>query len=147
MKNPNAKERRFLKAYLEGQPLAECAKYAGSKAKDNESLKVIGHRMLTNINLSMEEILDQAGLTDSYIAQKLLEGLQAQRPAYGIFRGQFIDERWYDDHSARAKYLEMLCRMKGKFIDRHELTGKEGGDIELVIKAEKRGEPKKIDID
>ena len=39
------KERRFLEAYLSGKSVAESAKYAGAKAKYNNSLKVIGHRM------------------------------------------------------------------------------------------------------
>ena len=78
MKNPSVKERRFLKAYFEGKPLAECAKYAGSKAKDKDSLKVIGHQILTRLNLSIDETLTLSGLTDEVLAKKLQEGLEAE---------------------------------------------------------------------
>ena len=147
MKNPRVKERRFLKAYLEGKPLAECAKYAGSRAKDSDSLKVIGHRMLTNINLSMEETLTLCGLTDEVLASKLQEGLEADRVYFASFKGKFMDERKTPDVPTRLKAVELIGRMRGLFKDRYELTGKEGGEIELVIKPAGRGEPKKIDLD
>ena len=133
MKNPNVKERRFLKAYLEGKSLAECARYAGSKGKDNHSLTVIGCQMLAKLSLSMEETLTLCGLTDDVLARKIREGLEADRATYASFRGKFLDERRDPDYSARAKYAEMLARLKGLFIDRHELTGREGGDIVLQI--------------
>ena len=87
--NPTVKERRFLKAYLEGKSLAECAKYAGSKGKDKDSLKVIGHRMLTRINLSLDETLDLSGLSDEVIARKIKEGLEADRLYLASFEGKF----------------------------------------------------------
>ncbi len=148
MKNPSVKERRFLKAYLEGKSLAECAKYAGSKGKDNDSLKVIGHQILTRLNLSMEETLILHGLTDEVLAKKLQEGLEADRLYLASWKGKFMDERKAPDVPTRLKAVELIGRMKGLFIDRHELTGIQGGEIELVIKpARDRGETKKIDLD
>ena len=76
--NPTVKERRFLKAYLKGKSLAESAKYAGSKGKDKDSLKVIGHQILTRLNLSIDETLTLSGLTDEVLAKKLQEGLEAE---------------------------------------------------------------------
>ena len=148
MKNPSVKERRFLKAYFEGKPLAKCAKYAGSKAKDKDSLKVIGHRLLMNINLSMEETLTLCGLTDEVLAKKLQEGLEANRLYLASWRGKFLDEREVPDVPTRLKAVELIGRMQGLFIDRHELIGKDGGDIVLQIRpARSTGEPKKIDLD
>ena len=146
--NPTVKERRFLKAYLEGKPLAECAKYAGSKGKDKDSLKVVGHRMLTNINLSIDEILTLCGLTDEVLAKKLQEGLEAERLYLSSYEGKFLDERKAPDVPTRLKAVELIGRMRGHFIDRHELTGKDGGDIVLTIKpATQRGGPKRAEID
>ena len=147
MKNPSVKERKFLKAYLEGKSLAECAKYAGSKGKDKDSLKVIGHQILTRLNLSTDEILTLSGLTDEVLASKLQEGLEADRLYLASFRGKFLDERKAPDVPTRLKAVELIGRMKGHFVDRHEIAGREGGDIELVIMPAKRGEPKKIDLD
>jgi hypothetical protein len=146
--NPTVKERRFLKAYLEGKPLAECAKYAGSKGKNKDSLKVVGHRMLTNINPSIDETLTLFGLTDEILARKLREGLEADRLYLASFVGKFMDERKAPDIPTRLKAVELIGRMRGHFLDRHELTGKDGGDIVLAIKpaTQWRG-PKRIEID
>jgi hypothetical protein len=146
--NPTIKERRFLEAYLKGKSLAECAKYAGSKGKDRNSLKVIGHRMLTSINLSMDETLTLCGLTDEILAKKLQEGLEAERLYLSSFEGKFLDERKAPDVPTRLKAVELIGRMRGHFIDRHEVTGKDGGDLVLVVKpATQRREPKMIEID
>ncbi len=146
--SPTVKERRFLKAYFEGKPLAECAKYVGSKGKDKGSLKAVGHRMLTNINLSMDEILTLCGLTDEVIARKLQEGLEAERLYLSSFEGKFLDERKAPDVPTRLKAVELIGKMRGHFVDRHELTGKDGCDIMLAIKpATQRMGPKRIGID
>lgn len=146
--NPTVKERRFLKAYLEGKSLAECAKYAGSKGKDKDSLKVVGHRMLTNINLSMDEILTLCGLTDEVLARKLQEGLEADRLYLTSFDGKFMDERKAPDVPTRLKAVEMISRMRGHFKDRYEFTGKEGGDIILHVRPlSAKREPRKIQLD
>jgi phage terminase small subunit len=146
--NPTVKERRFLKAYLEGKSLAESAKYAGSRGKDKDSLKVIGHRMLTNINLSMDEILTLCGLTDEVLAKQLQEGLEAERLYLASFEGKFLDERKSPDVPTRLKAVEMISKMRGHFKDRYELTGKEGGDIVLQVRpVSTKKEPGKIQVD
>ena len=145
-RNLAVKERRFLEAYLEGKPLAECAKYAGSRAKDNNSLKVIGHQILTRINLTLGETFDLAGLSDEVIARKLQEGLEAERVHFATFEGKFTDERKTPDVPTRLKATELLGKLRGYFVDRHELTG--GGDIAIEIRpATQRKEPKRIEID
>ena len=148
MKNPSVKERRFLKAYFEGKPLAECAKYAGSKGKDNDSLKVIGHQLLTRLNLSMDETLTLYGLTDEVLARKLQEGLEANRLYLSSYEGKFLDERKAPDIPTRLKAVELVGRLRSHFIDRYELTGKEGGDIVLQVRpASAKRETGKIQLD
>jgi hypothetical protein len=146
--NPTVKERRFLKAYLEGKPLAECAKYAGSRAKDTHSLSQVGYRWLKKVDLSMQEILDLCGLSDEVLARKLQEALEADRLYLASYEGKFLDERKAPDIPTRLKAVELVGRMRGHFIDRHELTGKDGGDIVLQVRpASAKREPRKIQID
>jgi len=146
--NPTVKERRFLKAYLEGKSLAESAKYAGSKGKDKDSLKVIGHQILTRLNLSIDETLTLSGLTDEVLAKKLQQGLEAERLYLSSFEGKFLHERKAPDIPTRLKAVELVGRMRGHFKDRYELTGKEGGDIVLQVRpASAKREPRKIQID
>ena len=146
-RNTTVKERRFLEAYLKGKSLAECAKYAGSKGKDTNSLKVIGYRMLTNINLSMDEVLDLAGVTDEVLAKKLQEGLEAERLYLSSFEGKFLDERKAPDVPTRLKAVELIGKIRGHFVDRHEVTGKGGGDITLVVAPATQRGAKGIEIE
>ena len=146
--NLTRKENLFLKAYLEGKQLAECALYAGSKGKDNNSLRVIGYEILTRLNISLPELLQMQGLTDKFIAEKLDQGLNAKRPIVATWQGKITDEKFYDDPPTQAKYLELLGKMKGAFIDKLELTGKDAGDLVLQITpAQGKKKKKTISLD
>ena len=135
------KQRKFWKCYCETHSLTKSAKYAGSKGKDTKSLSAIGYQILESLQLSMPEMLNAQGLSDQLLAEKTLEGLNADRVQLASFEGKFLDEKHFKDYPTRAKYLELLGRMKGVFIDRHEITGKDGGDIALLINSDtsKRG--------
>ncbi len=142
------KQRIFLKAYLAGKTLCDCDNIAGLKAKGTPALSVIGLRMLRALDIDFQELLDMKGLTDEKMGQVLAEGLQAKKTVVATFEGKICDEKEYDDPPTRAKYLELLGRMKGRFIDRHELSGKDGGDIILSVKPSKpRKEPLTLDIE
>ncbi len=107
--------------------------------------------MLTNMNLSLDEVLDLTGLTDEVIARKLKEGLEAERLYLTSFEGKFTEERTAPDVPTRLKAAELIGKLRGYFVDRHELTGRGGGDTILAIKpasptTEKNG-PKRIELD
>jgi len=137
------KQRKFWKCYCETHNLAESAKYAGSHGKDVQSLSSIGYDLLKSLELSMPELLDAQGLTNEKCNKVLEEGLQANHVVTATYKGKIEDERAYIDFSTRAKYLEIFHRLRGQFIDRHELTGKDGGDINLVVSAPVKGKGKK----
>jgi len=63
--------------------------------------------------------------------------------------GKFLDEkRKAPDVPARLKAVELIGRMRGHFVDRHEVSVKDGGDIVFAIKpATQRRGPKRIEID
>jgi len=77
--------------------------------------------------------MELMGLTDQLLTQKTLDGLNAEKVEIATYKGSICDERAYPDYSTRAKYVELAGRFKGKFIDKTELTGRDGGDISLVI--------------
>lgn len=144
----NSKQRKFLKHYLEHHNLAAAAKYAGSEGHNTKCLSEVGSRLLDSVGMSFQEKLDAYGLTDARLMQTINEGLQAKRLFLASYQGKFLDERKDDDHPTRSKYAELLGRMKGVFIDKHELTGKDGGDIVLeVVSAKTKRSVKDLDID
>ncbi len=130
----SSREIRFLAHYLSGVPVDQCSEQSGYAGKNKAVHMQTGLRVLTGLDLTMSEILDLKGLTDDLIAQKTLEGLSADKVEIATFRGHIGDVQAYPDYSTRAKYLEILSRLKGKFIERKELTGKDGGELTLVVK-------------
>ena len=141
------KEKRFLEKYLQGKPLYECAKYAGSKSNDRASLTNIGYLTMRKLDISMEEILSLNGITDQRLAEKLNEGLDAKTRYRGTWRGDIVESDPFPDTSNRLKALELAARMRGLFIDKHELTGRDGGDIILQVSSGSKKGSKNIDID
>ena len=127
------KQRKFWKHYIENHNLSAAAQYAGSKGKDIKSLSTIGHQILDSLELSMPELLNAKGLTDEAMIEPLREGIIADRPIVATWEGKVTDQFWHADYPTRAKYLEMYHRLKGNFVDKHELTGKDGGDLILQV--------------
>jgi len=131
--NLTRKENLFLEAYLEGKQLAECALYAGSKGKDTNSLKVIGYNILTNLNISIPELHELQGITGEYLRQKLEEGLSAKKKYFGSWQGSIIESQPFEDVPTRLKALEIAHKLRGEFVDKVEMTGKDGGELVLQI--------------
>lgn len=131
------KQRKFWKCYLETHSLSKSAKYAGCNATSLSNLCHHGETILNSLQLSMPELLNAEGLTDKALAEPLKAGIKAQKPIVATWEGKITDKLWVDDHPTRLKAAELVGRMKGVFIDRHELTGKDGGDIILHINPSK----------
>jgi hypothetical protein len=111
--------------------LYKAAKRAGSKGKDMRSLSSIGYDLLKSLELSMPELLDAQGLTNEYANKVLADGLEAKHTVVATYQGKIGQEKTYEDRPTQAKYLEIFHRLRGNFVDRHELTGKDGGDISI----------------
>ena len=142
------KQRKFWRHYSHYHNKAAAAKYAGCRCNSLQSFSTQGNEILKSLELQMGELLDAQGLTDEAMSRPLQEGIEAQKPLIATWEGKITDQLWIADHPTRAKFLEMFHRLKGNFVDRHELTGKEGGDIVLYIKPSgARKGPKTISLD
>jgi len=142
------KQRKFWKKYLECHSLTESAKHVGSKGKDTFSLSVIGYQILKSIKNTFPEILEAEGLGTQQIIETMKAQLKATKPVVATWEGRITDERLYPDNAAIGKALEHLGRMHGVFIDRQELTGRDGGDIMLqVAPMRSKRDTKQIDMD
>jgi hypothetical protein len=115
------KERKFVRAYLETGNKTEAANIAGYKAKDRVSLASIGYQTFKKLQIKIVDIMEETGLTDKFLLQKLIEGLDATTVKVASDKGLIKNERQYPDYTARAKYLEMALRLK-------ELLGPERGE-------------------
>jgi len=73
------RERIFIKAYLSNGGNATEAFLAINPKVNKNTAGVLGLRMLRNVKIPINNLLDQAGLTDIYLAKKLYEGLNATK--------------------------------------------------------------------
>lgn len=93
--------------------------------------------------LSKPKIIDALAeaLPDELLAQIHREGLFASKAIYKEVDGNHekIDEE--PDYAVRHKYLDTAYKIKGKFIDKTEITGKDGQDlmVGVVILPKKNG--------
>ena len=91
--------------------------------------------------------LDVEGLSDLAMVKPMMDGIEAKKPLIATWEGKITDQLWVADHPTRAKFLEQYHRLKGNFIDKHELTGRDGGDIILQVKIPKgKGRRQTIEV-
>lgn len=146
--NLTLKERRFLESYLNGDPLHVCAKSYGSHAKDKHSLATVALQILKKLDISMEDTLTLGGVTDHILSEKVQEALSANKRYFGTWQGEVIEGKEFPDYTNRLKAVEIAGRMKGVFLDRQEITGKDGGDISITYASSKIGKGKgKVQFD
>jgi len=121
------RERKFIDSYIENCGNATEAYLAISPKVTRESARELGKRMIARVDLSIIEILNDIGLTDPVLSQKIKDGLEATRES-----GKGINRKEILDHSVIVKYLDMVLKLKSKYpADRgkYELTGKDGQPI------------------
>ena len=108
------RERKFIEAYINNGGNATGAFLAINKKVSKDTAGVLGLRMLRNVKIEVENILNQIGLNDIYLMRKLKEGLETR------------------NLSIRVRYLDMILKLKDIYpADRNkvELTGKDGEPI------------------
>ena len=118
------RERKFIDAYIENNGNATEAYLAISPKVTRESARELGKRMIAKVDLSIIEILNNIGLTDPVLGQKLKDGLEATRES-----GKGVNKKEVLDHSVIVKYLDMVLKLKSKYPadkGKYELTGKDG---------------------
>ncbi len=122
------RERKFIKAYIENSGNATKAYMAISPGMSRESAVVQGHYMLRKVNISVNELLDETGVTDVILNKTLEEGLDATKvisvvpippkkgkpgtgdlPDAGSKNIEFVD---VPDFNVRVRYLDMAYKLK-----------------------------------
>jgi len=142
------RERKFLKAYIDNGGNATQAFLTINPKIKGDSARVLGHNLLTKINISVIELLEIMGATDAYLHQKLFEGLDATKvisvipmptkknqenstdlPDANSKNVDFID---VPDFNVRFKYLDMAYKLKDKYpSEKHDIRVK--GEHRIIV--------------
>ena len=126
------KERKFITAYIENNGNASKAYKVTHPKYEGENAKVLGCRLLTKVNLTTNELLNEMGMNDEQLHEILKEGLGAKGTRITKL-GEFV----FDDFFVRRQYLDMAYKLKGTYPpEKHEETRK----IIVLKKEEKEDE-------
>jgi len=139
------RERKFIKSYIENGGNATKAYLAVNPKYKGNSARILGYRLLTKVNISVNELMEMMGTTDAYLNQKLNEGLEAKKvisvipikakeaqpnstdlPDANSRNIDFVD---VEDYAVRHKYLDTALKLKGSYPT-------EKKDIDLNVKGE-----------
>jgi hypothetical protein len=71
-----------------------------------------------------KQVLEEAGISDPMLAKIALEGLSAVETKFAQKDGVFHDERSTIAWSERREMLELICKLKGHLVEKHEHSGK-----------------------
>jgi hypothetical protein len=117
------KQRKWLKLYLDIGNATEAAMQA-YKCKNRNSAKQIGYENLAKLDYA--EFMEEGGLTDNLLKEKLGEGLESNRTISAI-KGTNADGTTTDfidvpDFAVRHRYLETAMKLKNRLIDRKDIT-------------------------
>ena len=136
------KQRKWLKLYLEVGNASKAA-YEVYNCKDKNSASTIGYENLRKLDYTC--FLEEAGITENLLQQKIIEGLDATRSISAISgskaNGGTVDFVDVPDYSSRHKYLETALKLKKRLVTRTDITS-DGEKIELIIKDGNAGENK-----
>jgi len=126
--NLSLRERKFIDAYIENGGNATQAFLAASPNYKGKQARKLGSRMWAKVDISLIEILDEIGLTDLVLSQKLLAGLSATKEA-----GKGFQKREITDYSTIVKYIDIALKLKDKYpSEKHDINFKG----EHIIKVE-----------
>jgi hypothetical protein len=133
---PTAQRRRLRKNLLSGKfPTQRAAAVAaGYSDRGNNAVTVASHEMRI-LREEFPEILAKHGLTDDALIETYLKPLMnATETKYGIFQGEFIEEREQIAWAPRKDGLEMALRLRGAFANekKAETAGPTNITIEIV---------------
>jgi len=124
------KERLFLKFILEGMTQTDAYRKLSNKDLSESSCALGGWKYMNRLKkrIPWDKILDEWGLGIEKIAEKLREMLEATQPR---FHQDFHLGDW-PDNPARGRALELLVDIHRMKTNKLELTGKDGGPMEVL---------------
>ena len=109
------KERKFLKARLEGKTVAAAAKIAGFNP---QYTSVVLKK--PQVKEKFTELLEKAGLSDDYLSNKFKQLSSAKEIKYFSDKGIVTDEREVEALETQRRTTEFIAKLKGHLVEKIE---------------------------
>lgn len=106
-KKKKIKDKKFTKAFIENNGNATQAYLAVNPEYKGNSAGELGSRMLKKVELSDNEIMQELGITDNYLYEKLKEGTLATKHTR---QGKKVE-----DYGIRHQYIDTILKLKSKY--------------------------------
>ena len=121
---PTLKQRLWLGIYLKTGNATEAAVQVYD-VKDRNSASQIGWENLRKLDYT--EFMEEAGITDKLLQQRIMEGLSATKVVSARVTGKEADSKTDDfidveDYLTRHKYLETALKLKKRLTDKLDIT-------------------------
>lgn len=128
------KQRKLVKGMVAGKPQGEAAKAAGlNESYASQVLKT------PKLKLAIADLMDKVGLSDDKLLEKHKQLLEAQKVVSAVggkdAGAGSVDFIEVPDHPVQAKALEMAYKLKGKFVEKQEVTFPEGLSVTVKFKS------------
>jgi len=117
------RQRKLIKYHLEGYTTKEAAIKAGYS---KQSAYTHGSRALKRCYEcgAINERLEALGLSDEYLAIKIIDGLEAKK------------EKGTPDYAVRHRYLETALKLRGQLVERKDVEQNIGDTLfDIIAKA------------
>jgi len=108
-------EARFLRAYLDHGNASRAAEEAGCKCNTPEAFRVRGSQMLKRLNVPLQDLMADAGLTSVDIIRTISQGIKAQNEQVAFDNDGGKHVYFVPDWQARARFVDMAIRLKGGY--------------------------------
>ena len=144
-----ARERKLIAGVAKGKSKTQAAKDAGYSPR---SAGELGSRALKKVEVrtALEILMDKAGLSDAKVLKAHAELIDANKtvsviPVKGETEGrdasassvEFVD---VPDWMARAKGIDMAHKIRGRYVEKKEISGPDGGAIPVQFTVKFVGE-------
>ncbi len=125
------RERIFIDAYIENNGNATKAYLTMNPEYEGKQARKLGYQIWTKIDISINEIAEEMGLTDPIIVQKIIDGLSATKESGTAFQKKEIT-----DYAAIVKYIDIALKLKGKYpSEKHDINV--GGEVTIKVELPK----------
>jgi hypothetical protein len=118
--------RKIATALLQGKTAKDALQAAGytEKTARGQAAGILDNPV---IQKGYCEVLEKAGLTDVFAAKVHKDLMKATSSL--VIGGQSMGEQ--PDHMIRARGLDMFYKVRGRYVEKKEISGKDGGPIKI----------------
>lgn len=123
---------RLIEAALDGKPLRKVGLEMGLSPKTVDS-QVSRIMREPQVRLAFNQILEEAGITDKFLADKIKALTCAETNTYAQVGGKFTDSRSQPAHETIRKTVELCCRLNGYLKEQDNTTINNAGLLQIVV--------------